>query len=272
MRKGKLRVIDWLWCVGAGRRGSGRLANLQYGGFKMRSDLNEMLRRQFFVFGTCFMEEKILDCWTKAAKGARVIFDIGANAGIYSLAALASEPAAVVHAFEPTPEIASKLRATTRLNCLDNFLVHGVAVSRHGGQAILRRFKGELGTNEGMNYICAESDAPNGEHVQTVCLDEFCEKRSITHIDLPKLDVQGHEHSVLQGGEGLIKFDRLRAIFMELNWASHTAASCPATESGHLLAQAGYHFAAPDDCTNWRQAGSWLKNLNDVMARRFEKS
>ena len=39
------------------------------------------------------------------AKGAKVIFDVGANAGIYSLAALALQPDATVHAFEPTRKL-----------------------------------------------------------------------------------------------------------------------------------------------------------------------
>lgn len=48
------------------------------------------------------------------------IFDVGAIAGIYSLAALAIQRDAVVHAFEPTPEIAARLRATAKLNGLDD--------------------------------------------------------------------------------------------------------------------------------------------------------
>jgi hypothetical protein len=58
------------------------------------------------------LEEDILRCWETAAKGAKFIFNVGANAGIYSLAALAIQRDATVHAFEPTPEIAACLRAT----------------------------------------------------------------------------------------------------------------------------------------------------------------
>jgi hypothetical protein len=32
IRKGKLRVIDWLWRAAAGSRGTARLAYLRYGG------------------------------------------------------------------------------------------------------------------------------------------------------------------------------------------------------------------------------------------------
>src|SRR5262245_22556341 len=154
LRKGKLRLIDRLWRAAAGDRGTARLAHLRYGGLKMPCDLTEMLQRQCYFFGTYFLEEQILDYWTRAAKEAEVIFDVGANAGIYSLAALASQPNAVVRAFEPTPEIAARLRQTARLNHLNNLIVHEVAVMRSSGKAILRRYRGESGTNGGMNYIC----------------------------------------------------------------------------------------------------------------------
>src|SRR5262249_34255534 len=163
LRRGKLRVIDRLWRAAAGGRGTARLAHLRYGGLKMPCDLTEMLQRQFYFFGTYFMEEQILDCWTQAAKGAAVIFYVGANPGIYSLAALANQPNAVVHAFEPSPEIAGKLRQTAQLNHLGNLIVHEVAVTNQSGQAILRRYRGGSGTNEGMNYICEESGEQSAE-------------------------------------------------------------------------------------------------------------
>jgi tRNA1(Val) A37 N6-methylase TrmN6 len=88
-------------------------------------------------FGTYFLEEDILRCWETAAKEAKVVLDVGANAGIYSLAALAIQPDATVHAFEPTPEIAARLRATAKLNELDHLHVHEAAVLNKNGQASL---------------------------------------------------------------------------------------------------------------------------------------
>jgi FkbM family methyltransferase len=267
VRKGKLRLIDCLWRAAAGSCGTARLANLRYGGLKMPCDLTEMLQRQFYFFGTYFLEEQILNCWTKAAKEAEVIFDVGANSGIYSLAALAMQPNAVVHAFEPTPEIAGRLRQTAQLNRLENLIVHEVAVASHTGQAVLSRYRGGLGTNEGMNYICAGTGKPGEERVSTICLDKFCYQRDITRIDLLKIDVQGHEHSVLLGARDLIGHGRLGVIYMELNWLRGPGSLCPATESIQLLAKVGYRFASPADCHNWREAGSWLHGLTDVIAR-----
>jgi hypothetical protein len=129
VRRGKLRLINLLSKMAASGQSTKRSTTFKYGGFKMSRDLAEMLQRQFYYFGTYLVEEEIIDCWQSAAKGARTIVDVGANAGIYSLAALAVQPEATVHAFEPTPEIANRLRATAKLNALDRLYVHEIAVS-----------------------------------------------------------------------------------------------------------------------------------------------
>jgi FkbM family methyltransferase len=261
-------VINSFWRVAIGDQGPHRVATLKHGSFKMSCDLSEMLQRQFYFFGTYFLEEGILTCWQAMAKGAKVVLDVGANAGIYSLAALAVQPNATVHAFEPTPEIAARLRATAKLNGLDHLFVHEAAVSRKNGGAILKRFRGDLGTNEGMNFISETLSDSDGESVQTVCLDQFCRDRSIDQVDLLKLDVQGHEYSALKGAEHLIRAGRLGTIFMELNWARSAGATCAATDSVQLLAQADYLFSKPGKPLNWEKAGDWLCSLSDVVARR----
>src|ERR1700683_3282404 len=268
IRRGKLRVINLLWRAAVGEQSKPRVATLSHGGFKMSCDLTEMLQRQFYFFGTYFLEEDVLRCWEAVAKGAKVILDVGANAGIYSLAALAIQPDATVHAFEPTPEIAARLRVTTKLNGLDRLHVHETAVLDKNGQTTLKRFRGELGTNEGMNFISRDIGDSGTERVRTVCLDQFCQDHSINHIDLMKLDIQGHEHSALKGAERLIRSGHIGIIFLELNWAQSAGATCPAIESIRLLEQAGYRFSRPGKHLNWQEAGDWVRALSDVIAYR----
>jgi hypothetical protein len=74
LRKGKLRVINRFWRTAAGRRGTARLAHLRYGGFKMPCDLNEMLQRQFYFFGTYFLEEHNPRLLDQGRKGIRSYF------------------------------------------------------------------------------------------------------------------------------------------------------------------------------------------------------
>jgi FkbM family methyltransferase len=268
IRRGKLRVIDSLWQSVLSDQCTHRVATLRYGGFKMSCDISEMLQRQFYFFGTYFLEQDILSCWHAVAKGAKVVLDVGANAGIYSLAALASQPDATVHAFEPTPEIAARLRATAKLNGLESLYVHEVAVLSENGQATLRRFRGDLGTNDGMNFVTCEIAASDVERVPTVSLDQFCQDYSIAHIDLLKLDVQGHEYSALKGAEHLIGAGRVGTIFMELNWAGGGGReTCAATKSLQFLTQNGYQFSRPGKRLNWVGAGDWLRSLSDIVAR-----
>jgi FkbM family methyltransferase len=259
-------VINLLWRAAVGDQSTHRVALLNYGRFKMACDLTEMLQRQFYFFGTYVLEEDILRCWESAAMGAKVILDVGANAGIYSLAALAIQPNATVHAFEPTPEIAARLRATAKLNELDRLYVHEAAVFSKNGQAALKRFRGELDSNEGMNFISQDLGESGSERVQTVCLDQFCRDHSIGHVDLLKLDIQGHEHSALQGAQNLIKTGRIGIIFTELNWAKDARTPCAASESIRLLEQAGYRFSRPGKRLNWEKSGDWLRSLSDVVA------
>jgi len=269
IRRGKLRVIDSLWQPALSDQCTHRVATLRHGGFNMSCDISEMLQRQFYFFGTYFLEQDILSCWNAAAKGAKVVLDVGANAGIYSLAALASQPDATVHAFEPTPEIAARLRATARLNGLEGLYVHEMAVLNDNGWAILKRFRGDLGTNEGMNFVTRDTGASDAERVPTVSLDQFCQDHSIDHVDLLKLDIQGNEYSALKGAEHLVEAGRVGTIFMELNWAeSGGGETCPATESVQFLTQAGYLFSKPGKRLNWARAGDWLRSLSDVVARR----
>jgi len=234
----------------------------------MPCDLREMLQRQFYFFGTYFLEEDILSCWTKAARRARIVFDIGANAGIYSLAALAQKPDADVHAFEPTAEIAARLRETASLNRLDRLHTHELAVSRENGHAILHRWRGADNSNEGMNFITMDGDDA-AERVQTVCLDGFCRNQSIEHIDLLKLDIQGQEAAALAGAKGLLNAGAISTIFMELNWTPAPAVYCPATDAIETLQRAGYHFSKPGLNLIWRPAGGWLRNLSDIVAQRL---
>ena len=127
---------------------------------------------------------------------------------------LAVQPDVSVHAFEPTPEIAARLRRMAALNDLQNLKVHDVAVVYcETTEVSLNRCRGEFGSNDGMNFITEAADFPDGERVAAVCLDRFCRDHRIDRIDLLKLDIQGQEHSALIGAIGLLEAGRIGTIF-----------------------------------------------------------
>lgn len=267
LRKGKIRLVNALWPYMGG--GFMRSATLRHGGYRIKCDLREILQRQFYFFGTYFVEEELLAHWDRFASTSSVVFDIGANAGIYSLAAAAAAGSQVqVHAFEPTPEIASGLSDTIAENGLSaNIFVHQLAVSEQAGTATLMRFRGGGdNSNGGMNFIVEGADA-DAESVGTISIDEFCETQGIEHIDLLKMDIQGHEASALRGARRMLSGGRIGTIFLELNWAPPGEWSS-AQECVDLLSDAGYAFAAPSGDLCWRSSGPWLRSCVDIVAAK----
>jgi len=266
---GKYRLVEKF---GRGRPGdveSMRKSTLKYGGYTMDCDIRKMLQRQFFFFGTYFLEEQVIDRWYEMAKNAEVILDIGANAGIFSLAAAASNPNAVIHAFEPTPEIAAHLRKTIRQNNLeDRVFLHECGVSSENGIAHLNIFTGS-GDNEGMNFLTAEKRSKAALDITTVSVDNFCEQQKIRKIDLIKIDVQGHEPEVLAGASKLLDQRDLPTIFTELNWDCEHPENCQASKTLDVLEQGGYRFADPNGTFDFRVRGSWIRPLSDLVARPF---
>lgn len=268
VRRGKMRLVNKFWRHAVSSDNTTRIARLNAGGFLIRCDLSQYLQRQFYFFGTYLVEEDLLDCWSGLARSAATVFDVGANAGIFSLAALAARPSAVVHAFEPTPEIVERLHDTVRRNRLAHLHVHELAVGAMEGEAYLNYCQGETGANDGMNYVSDAVGSGAAVPVEITTLDAFCARRSISRIDLLKLDIQGYEANALFGAERLLIEGRIGIIVTELNWCPNGESPCPASKSIQLLTRHGFMFAKPATPLDFHSAGDWLRSLTEVIATR----
>lgn len=266
IRSGKLRVINRLWRFCLIDRNTVREANLVFGDMKMRCDLREMLQRQIYFFGTYFIEREMLDQWLYYAANAEIVFDVGANSGIYGIAAKAAQPRSQIYAFEPTPEMAQLLRVNAELNRLENFDVVEVAVADRTGTAALHRWRGEIGDNEGMNYITLNGN-DTSERVKVTSIDAFCRRHAISRIDLLKLDIQGQEHRALNGARQILMERRVGTIFLELNWAEGAPEDCPARQSLAILEEAGYQFSAIGGEPELDPRGAAIRSHSDVVAK-----
>jgi FkbM family methyltransferase len=139
-----------------------------------------------------------------------VAFDIGANAGIYTL--LFSElvgPSGRVVAFEPSPANVGYLLEHQSLNVATNVLVVAAAVSRESGRAMF-----DLGTDSSTGRM-----SPHGAlEIDTIRLDDFVAKENC-RPSLIKVDVEGAEVDVLEGAS-----KTLRDLAPLLLIATHSAA------------------------------------------------
>lgn len=195
-----------------------RRTRLKVARLQMVCDLRHFIQRRLYFLGDYEPEQVTL--WQKLAQQAEVIFDVGANVGLYSLTAAAANPQAAIHAFEPTPEVVARLQENISLNGFANIIVNGVAVGQQAGEIVLHYSGGREGDNEGMNYVSAQTTRSSDRVVPIVSLDAYCQQGGINRIDLLKMDIEGHEYHALCGAERLLSHGAIRCILLELNsWA-----------------------------------------------------
>jgi FkbM family methyltransferase len=138
-----------------------------------------------------------------------IFIDVGANLGSYTILACAAI-GAQGHAFEPVRSNFEKLVQNVRLNGIETAVrCHNVGVGRERGTLL---FTSAFDTT---NHVIAEGENCEAvESVPVVTLDEALLDQSPTLI---KIDAEGYEMPVLEGGEETLKKATLNALIVELN-------------------------------------------------------
>ncbi|MHA5051951.1 FkbM family methyltransferase [Streptomyces sp. SD15] len=153
-----------------------------------------------------------LSTWARLAAKSRTIADVGAHVGYFSLIAALANPAAKVHAFEPVDQVHARLAVNLRTNNAQNVKRYQAGMSSEPGWAdISVRFSGNLlSTGSSLEHV---PEGAEMKRIQLLTLDEvFSDKK----LDLIKIDVEGHEMSVLQGARQVLKRDRPTVILEAL--------------------------------------------------------
>ncbi|WP_416982808.1 FkbM family methyltransferase [Streptomyces sp. T028] len=145
-----------------------------------------------------------LATWSRLAAKSTTIADVGAHVGYFSMIAALANPQATIHAFEPVDMIHARLSVNVRSNGVQNVKLYQAGVSSEEGWAeISVRFSGNLlSTGSTLEHAAADAEQ---KRIRLRALDEvFAE----TRLDLMKIDVEGHELSVLRGARQVLKRDR----------------------------------------------------------------
>lgn len=143
------------------------------------------------------------------------MLDVGANIGVHSvhLAPLLG-PFGKVHAFEAQRIVFNMLAGNVALNSLENVYCHHCAIGKTNGQIEIPQFDyssplgvGSVEFGEAQNEFIGQQrgrDPSRQELVRLVAIDGL----GLDHVDLIKIDVEGMELDVLEGGRGLIERSR----------------------------------------------------------------
>jgi FkbM family methyltransferase len=150
-------------------------------------------------------EGKSLETWIKLAKNSNVIFDVGANTGVFALAASSSNPNAKVFAFEPLNAVYKKLEKNISLNNLDIIPVKKALSNTNGKQKIYI-------SDNSHDYWASLSvqrlkdfSASKEEEIEKTDFVTFVESIELKKVDLLKIDVEYHEVEVLEGMRNYIE-------------------------------------------------------------------
>jgi FkbM family methyltransferase len=159
-----------------------------------------------------------LALWARLCARSSVVVDVGANTGVYALAAKAVNPQAAVFAFEPVSRVYAKLVANCERNHFDCHPVRK-ALSNRSGTAKIYDLESDHVYSVTLDKNLHPDHLPVIEReVETVRLDEFLSGAGVERqLDLIKIDVETHEPEVLEGmGQALYR-DRPALLVEILN-------------------------------------------------------
>jgi FkbM family methyltransferase len=189
--------------------------------YSLRPDWN--VRTHPFVYRSAYQihvteSEAIqeLDGFISACAPGLILFDIGAHFGIFSLAAIRyGGHQARSYAFDPSPMAERYLTQSARLNaCASQLTFRRVAVGSCDKEEYFVPH-GIVGA--GYYSISDHSAHSRKERTKTVCrsIDSLVAETNVTPTHV-KIDVEGFELEVLQGGRGLLT-SHAPVLFLEIH-------------------------------------------------------
>lgn len=222
----------------------GLASSLEY---RSRSGLTRGLRRhgglsfvpEFLVASRVVTHE--VRFWRRQELRDLTVFDIGAFHGLMTIY-FASQARNVV-AFEPNPSSRTVLKRNLELNRLKNVLVLESAIGEKvsslelrldplmpGGASIDAIVSSQIGRDRPVEVI----------EVSVVPLDQLIDQCGLPRPDLVKVDVEGHELSVLRGARGLLR-DVGPTLYLEMHGADDADKTRRVAEIVAFLRSIGYH-------------------------------
>ena len=204
--------------------------------------------------------------WLNTLTDRDVLWDIGANVGVFSLYAAAARRCTVL-AFEPSAANFFVLTRNVQLNALsERVSTYCVALSGAGGLGVLNLDSAELGTamsqfgrrGESSRYAGGASGVSHGMIGFTI--DEFIRQFTPPFPTHLKLDVDGLEWPILQGAAATLRDPRLRSLMVELS-LTQTSESAQAIA---WLAGCGLHLVSRGES----QESAGERAANHLFQRR----
>lgn len=231
------------------------------------------LSRELYCYG---FEEAEMQFLKKYLKNDDVVFDIGANVGLFTL--ICSEfvgNSGTIHAFEPSPQTFNWLEQNVNSNKLKNVILNQLAVSDKDGTIGFHlseegydAFNSIVKPSKGSNYI--------SQTVNCLTLDSYVEKHQLQgKIQIIKIDVEGFEISLLSGASRILSAENAPDLVVEFTESNAENAGFTCAQLYAKIVGFGYELFHYNAETNSLipepEAMSYVKYKNLVATKNIEK-
>ena len=210
--------------------------------------------------------------WLRRMPRQSIFLDIGANIGIYALAAAMGRNCRV-YAFEPESQNYANLNANIFINNLSNqVLAYCAALTDKPGldRLFLSRFDQSGGGSchsygEEVGFDLLERQSPFAQGCVGLRLDDLVQQGIISVPDYIKIDVDGFEHRVIAGGLDTLRNPKVKEILIEIN---------PDLEQHKKLIKTlkslGFYYEMDQRFRAARKSGVF-KGVGEIIFRRIER-
>ena len=162
-------------------------------------------------------EPETLDWLDQNLRPGDVLFDIGANIGLYSMYAAAVQPTARVYAFEPVATNMVRLMRNVSLNGFANIVPMNMAVSDRSSFNFMAL--SALTPGAALHEFGGANKTILSQGGFSCSLDELVSKHGLPQPQLVKIDVDGHEGAVINGARTVFSSPLCRSVLVEFSQA-----------------------------------------------------
>lgn len=233
-------------------------------GVLMKVFPNDLIGRHIYLTGQ--FDRTIAEVLLAHARPNDCFLDIGANIGYVSTVLLSKVSGLKVAAVEPQPRCVALLQENLRTGGNGRAITIQAAMSDGPGTARMTQTPGNTGG-------CFISESGIGGvsdlEVNLVTADMVLQKAGWDHVDLMKIDVEGHEMAVIRSLLPILRQQKTRAVAFECHRISEVQEQ--GGEINKLLKQVGYEiWGIKKKLLSWNlvpvETGD-INGIHDFLAR-----
>jgi FkbM family methyltransferase len=216
------------------------LYNLSYSKFKVKNDKTE------------------IELLKKIIKPGDSVLDIGSNIGFYAkiLSSFTGEKGKV-YCFEPDSTNFKYLKKNTQ--GIDNIVLFNKAVSDKADT--LKVYKSKLLNVDHRTYPVNNYDSV--EEIESISIDALLKDKTISKVDVIKIDIQGYELTAFNGMKELLSNNSQLKIIAEYWPHGFKRAGTSAIDFYNFFDELGYKFYLIDDNTLTKITKEYIVTNND---------